>query len=132
MNAPASAQKSPSPQTLRALDGLNFFLADVQSGVGPFLAIYLAGFKWDQQQIGTILTAGGIAGILSQAPVGALVDKLRAKRALITASVACLAVGALTAARMSVTLSLLAHTRARKSVATATLGGPGYLLPGRA
>ena len=30
-------------RSLRGLDGLNFFLADVQTGVGPFLAIYLAG-----------------------------------------------------------------------------------------
>jgi len=77
------------------LDWLNFFLADVQTGVGPFLAIYLAGFKWDQQQVGTVLTLGGIAGILSQAPVGALVDRLRSKRALIAVGVGCLAIGAL-------------------------------------
>jgi predicted MFS family arabinose efflux permease len=77
------------------LDWLNFFLADVQTGVGPFLAIYLAGYKWDQEQIGTVLTLGGIAGILSQAPAGALVDRLRAKRALIAVAVSCLAAGAL-------------------------------------
>jgi hypothetical protein len=35
--------QSPSPQTLAGLDWLNFFLADVQTGVGPFFAIYLAG-----------------------------------------------------------------------------------------
>ena len=74
---------TPSARTLRGLDWLNFFLADVQTGVGPFLAIYLAGFKWDQQQIGTVLTLGGIAGILSQAPAGALVDRLRSKRGLL-------------------------------------------------
>jgi predicted MFS family arabinose efflux permease len=90
-----SGEGGPSAQTLRGLDWLNFFLADVQTGVGPFLAIYLAGFKWDQQQIGTVLTLGGIAGILSQAPAGALVDRLRAKRALIAVSVGCLAIGAM-------------------------------------
>ena len=89
------APKSPSAQTRRGLDWLNFFLADVQTGVGPFLAIYLAGYKWDQQQVGTVLTLGGIAGILSQAPAGALVDRLRAKRSLIAVSVGCLAIGAL-------------------------------------
>jgi len=36
---------APSEKTLRGLDWLNFFLADVQTGVGPFLAIYLAGYK---------------------------------------------------------------------------------------
>jgi predicted MFS family arabinose efflux permease len=95
MEADTPAPKSPSARTRRGLDWLNFFLADVQTGVGPFLAIYLAGYKWDQQQIGTVLTLGGIAGILSQTPAGALVDRLRAKRALIAVSVGCLAVGSM-------------------------------------
>ena len=38
----------PSQRTLRGLDWLNFFLADVQTGVGPFLAIYLAGHGWEE------------------------------------------------------------------------------------
>jgi MFS family permease len=74
---------------------LNFFLADVQTGVGPFLAIYLAGYGWNEQRVGIALTVGGIAGILTQTPAGALVDWLRAKRALIAAGVVALAVGAL-------------------------------------
>jgi predicted MFS family arabinose efflux permease len=95
MAAHSSTPKAPSAQTRNALDWLNFFLADVQTGVGPFLAIYLAGFEWNQEQVGTVLTGGGIAGILSQAPVGALVDRLRQKRALIAVGVGCLATGAL-------------------------------------
>jgi MFS family permease len=87
--------KRPSQRTLRGLDGLNFFLADVQTGVGPFLAIYLAGYKWDEERVGLALTVGGIAGILAQTPAGALVDSLRAKRALIGAAVAAVAAGAL-------------------------------------
>jgi hypothetical protein len=39
--------KTPSSRTLRGLDWLNSFLADVQTGVGPFLAIYLAGYGWN-------------------------------------------------------------------------------------
>jgi predicted MFS family arabinose efflux permease len=95
MVATTSTSKNPSASTRCGLDWLNFFLADVQTGVGPFLAIYLAGFKWDQQQIGTVLTLGGIAGILSQAPAGALVDRMKSKRALIAVGVGALAVGAL-------------------------------------
>ena len=87
--------RTPSPRTLRGLDWLNFFLADVQTGVGPFLAIYLAGYGWNEQRVGIALTVGGIAGILTQTPAGALVDWLRAKRALIAAGVVALAVGAL-------------------------------------
>jgi predicted MFS family arabinose efflux permease len=87
--------KRPSAQTLRGLDWLNFFLADVQTGVGPFLAIYLAGYKWNEQSVGIALTVGGIAGILTQTPAGALVDRLRSKRALIAAGVVALAAAAL-------------------------------------
>ena len=86
---------SPSQRTLRALDWLNFLLADVQTGVGPFLAIYLAGYGWNEERVGLVLTVGGLAGIFAQTPAGALVDALRHKRALIAAAVAALAAGAL-------------------------------------
>jgi predicted MFS family arabinose efflux permease len=86
---------TPSARTLRGLDWLNFFLADVQTGVGPFLAIYLAGYGWNEQRVGIALTVGGIAGILAQTPAGALVDRLHSKRALIAGAIAALAVGAL-------------------------------------
>lgn len=88
-------EKFPSPRTLHGLDGLNFFLADVQTGVGPFLAIYLAGYKWNEERVGLALTVGGLAGILTQTPIGALVDAFRSKRALVAAGVAALAAGAL-------------------------------------
>jgi predicted MFS family arabinose efflux permease len=85
----------PSRGTLRGLDWLNFLLADVQTGVGPFLAIYLAGYKWNEERVGLALTVGGIAGILTQTPAGGLVDFLRSKRALVGVGVAALAGGAL-------------------------------------
>jgi predicted MFS family arabinose efflux permease len=81
--------------SLRGLDWLNFFLADVQTGVGPFLAIYLAGYMWNEERVGLALTVGGIAGILMQTPAGALVDSLRPKRALIAGGIVALAAGAL-------------------------------------
>jgi predicted MFS family arabinose efflux permease len=89
------AGKTVTRGTLRGLDVLNFLLADVQSGVGPFLAVYLADHGWNEQRVGLALTVGGIAGIVVQTPVGALVDLLRAKRALVGAAVIALAVGAL-------------------------------------
>ena len=91
----AGLAKSPSGRTLHGLDWLNFLLADVQTGVGPFLAIYLAGYKWNEERVGLALTVGGIAGILMQTPAGALVDFLRSKRALVGFGVAALAAGAL-------------------------------------
>jgi predicted MFS family arabinose efflux permease len=80
--------------SLRGLDWLNFFLADVQTGVGPFLAIYLAGYKWNPQSVGIAMTVGSMAGIVSQAPAGGLVDRLRCKRTLIAGGVVALAIGA--------------------------------------
>lgn len=91
----ANDVRSPSAGSLRGVDLLNFFLADVQTGVGPFLAIYLAAFQWDVQQVGLALTVGGIAGIVTQTPAGGLVDRMRSKRALIAAAIAALVVGSL-------------------------------------
>jgi hypothetical protein len=74
------AKHSPSQRTLRGLDWFNFLLADVQTGVGPFLAIYLAGYRWNEESVGLALTVGGIAGILAQTPAGGLVDCGRSER----------------------------------------------------
>jgi MFS family permease len=84
-----------SRRSLRGLDWLNFFLADVQTGVGPFLAIYLAASGWNEQAVGIALTGGGIAGIIAQTPAGALTDRIHSKRALIACGVTALSVGAL-------------------------------------
>ena len=85
----------PTKRSLRGLDWLNFFLADVQTGVGPFLAIYLAGYGWNEERVGLALTVGAIAGILAQTPAGALVDQVHRKRTLIAAAILALALGAL-------------------------------------
>jgi predicted MFS family arabinose efflux permease len=94
-HASIETKTSPSRGTLLGLDWLNFLLADVQTGVGPFLAIYLAGYKWDEERVGLALMVGGIAGILTQTPAGALVDFLRSKRGLVGVAVTALAAGAL-------------------------------------
>jgi predicted MFS family arabinose efflux permease len=91
----AAGTSSPSQRSLAGLDWLNFFLADVQSGVGPFLAIYLAGAGWNPQSIGIALTGGGIAAIVAQTPAGALADRLYSKRGLIAVGVVTLALGAI-------------------------------------
>src|ERR1700683_723699 len=87
--------RQASTGSLRGLDWLNFFLADVQTGVGPFLAIYLAGYGWNEERVGLALTVGGIAGILAQTPAGGLVDQVHRKRTLIAAGIGALALGAL-------------------------------------
>jgi MFS family permease len=71
----------------RALDALNFFLADVRDGLGPYLAIYLlTEQKWDQASIGVVMSVAALAGILAQTPAGALIDRSTAKRALVIAA----------------------------------------------
>lgn len=76
------------PSTARLpLDALNFFLADVRDGLGPYLAIYLLTVQhWDEASIGFTLSAAGIAGIIAQTPAGALIDATRAKRAVLIAA----------------------------------------------
>jgi len=73
----------------RALDALNFFLADVRDGLGPYLAIYLlTEQKWDEASIGIVMSVAALAGIFAQTPAGALIDRSTAKRALmVTAAV---------------------------------------------
>jgi MFS family permease len=65
----------------RALDLANFFIADAQTGFGPFVAVYLTMHKWTQGQIGFALTLGTIVALISQLPAGALVDAVHNKRA---------------------------------------------------
>jgi MFS family permease len=68
----------------RALDALNFFLADVRGGLGPYLAVYLLTVRdWNEAVIGIVMSISAIAGILMQAPAGALIDAVRAKRAAV-------------------------------------------------
>lgn len=73
-----------------ALDWHNFFVANVQTGFGPFIAVYLSTESWTQGQIGTALSIGTVAGMISQLPGGALVDWLHNKR--LAALAACVAI----------------------------------------
>ncbi|HEX2939784.1 MAG TPA: MFS transporter, partial [Rhodopila sp.] len=71
----------PSIGANRALDLVNFFVADVQTGFGPFVAVYLTSHKWTQVEIGFALTLGTVTSLISQLPAGALVDAMYNKRA---------------------------------------------------
>jgi predicted MFS family arabinose efflux permease len=67
-----------------SLDSLNFFLADVRDGLGPYLAIYLLAIHhWEPASIGWVMTLAGIAALVAQTPAGALIDKTHSKRAVI-------------------------------------------------
>ncbi len=67
------------PRALRGLDWLFFFVADLQTGFGPFIAVYLTVHHWTQAQLGLALGVGSAAGMLAQVPAGVLVDAMRGK-----------------------------------------------------
>ena len=74
---------------------MNFFVADVQTSFGAFVAFYLAELGWSQGSIGVALTAGAIAGTISQIPGGALADAVNWKRGLAALGIAMSAAAAL-------------------------------------
>jgi MFS family permease len=84
-----------SVQSRRGLDWMNFFIADVQTGFGTFVAFYLAQLGWSQGSIGVALAAGGLAGMLSQIPGGALADAVTWKRGLAAVGIAMTGLAAL-------------------------------------
>src|SRR6476660_8851052 len=90
-----TASPSPSNASLSGLDGVNFFLAGISAGFGPYVAAYLADQKWTQDNIGFVLTASGLAGLLSQVPGGELLDIVRSKRALVVMGATMVAISAI-------------------------------------
>lgn len=98
--APAANAGTPSARSQYGLDILNFFVADVQTGFGPFLAVYLTINDWTHGMIGAVVTASTIAGVLSQVPAGALVDWTTHKRFVVAIGLAMIAFGALLIAIM--------------------------------
>lgn len=81
-------------RSLHFLEWLNFFLADVQTGLGPFVAAYLASSGWNPASVGYSLTFGGLVTVAMQTPAGAVVDAARRKRLLVVASLGVLVCGA--------------------------------------
>ncbi len=93
--ARASLHTPASPQSRYGLDWMNFFLADVQTGFGTFVAFYLAHLGWSERSVGFVLTVGGLAGVVSQIPGGALADAVPWKRALIAIGIVMIGAAAL-------------------------------------
>ncbi|MER2249184.1 MFS transporter [Methylorubrum podarium] len=80
---PASGPAGPTGPSRRAtygLDAFTFFIANLQTGFGPFLAVYFTQQKWTQSDIGLALTVGSLVSLLGQMPGGAFVDASRSKR----------------------------------------------------
>ncbi|MBB5886790.1 MFS transporter [Xanthomonas sp. LMG 8992] len=79
----SGAEKRLRPRGTRALEALNFTMADVQDGLGPFLSVFLQSKGWSLGAIGSVMTAGGIVGMLATTPGGALVDATKRKRSIV-------------------------------------------------
>lgn len=89
------SDSTPGKQrSVRALEWLNFFLADVQTGLGPFLAAYLASSGWNPGSVGYVLTFGGLVGVAMQTPAGAVIDAVHRKRTLLAINLGFLVAGA--------------------------------------
>jgi MFS family permease len=93
--APCTAGTAVS---LRSLDWFTFFLADVQTGFGPFVALYLTAQAWTQTDIGFVLTAGTLFALAAQIPGGALVDAVSSRHVIATVAMAAICVSALSLA----------------------------------
>src|SRR5258708_40152456 len=75
-----SARKSVKRSGPWPLLSLNFFMADMQAGIGPFLGVFLLAHGWQSGLIGTVMTVGGVAGMVMTTPAGAMVDATRRKK----------------------------------------------------
>lgn len=85
----------PSNRSHRGLDGFNFFIANVQTGFGPFIAVYLTAQAWTQIDIGFVLTISGIIALLGQVPGGVLIDAAAHKRMMAAFAAIAIAASAL-------------------------------------
>ena len=128
-------EPSPSRQSLRGLDWFIFFLADVQTGFGPFVAVYLTTQKWTQVEIGLVLSIGGIVALIGQMPGGAIVDAAKSEKlvaGLAVATIGCCALGyaampILPVVMTAATLHAMASCVLGPSIAAISLGLVGPL-----
>ena len=109
-----------SRQSLRGLDWFTFFLGDIQTGFGPFIAVYLSTQKWNQTDIGLVLSVGALASLFSQVPGGWLVDSVRSERSAAAAAVAAIGISAFMIAVWPVFVAV-ASSRALQAAATSVL-----------
>jgi len=101
----------------RALQSLNFFMADMQAGIGPFLGVFLQQRGWTTGPIGTVMTVGGVAGMIVTGPAGAFIDHTTKKRLIVAVTGVCTVV-----ASLLILLSQSAVVVTASQVATAVAG----------
>jgi MFS family permease len=107
--------------SLFALNALNFFMGDVQAGLGPFLGVFLQARHWSPAEIGVAMTTGGICGVVMTTPLGALVDRTRAKRAIVVAAAIAITAASLVLLVQS-SFPVVAVSQAASGIAAAAIG----------
>ena len=89
------ADPDPPRRCRLALEALNFLLADVRGALGPYLNVFLLTRQgWSQSAVGVVTTVGGLAALATQTPIGAAIDAMTRKRAVLVAAAAALALAA--------------------------------------
>jgi predicted MFS family arabinose efflux permease len=132
------APPAPSRSSLRGLDWFVFCVADVQTGFGPFIAVYLTTQKWTQIDIGLILSVTGLVALIGQMPGGAVVDAARSERFVAGLAIVAISISALTYAAFPIFPAVLAaailHAAAScvlgPAIAAISLGLVGHLAIG--
>src|SRR5260370_42672936 len=119
---PAREVPHPSRRSLHALDWFVFFVADVQSGFGPFVAVYLTTQKWTQFDIGLVMTVDGLVALIGQVPGGALVDAARSERVVAGVAVAAIGAAALAYALLPIFPVVLAAASLQAASTTGKIG----------
>src|SRR5262249_14127986 len=89
---------SISKESRQGLDWLNFFLADIQTGFGAFVAFYLPDLGWDKSKDVLAFPAGTVAGLSAHLPGGAIVDWVPWRRGLAAIGMVMIALSALSLA----------------------------------
>lgn len=111
----------PSARSRRGLDWLVFFVADIQTGFGPFVAVFLTSQKWTQVDIGLVLTVSGLVGLVGQVPFGAIVDAARSLRAIAAVTLVAIGVSAFAFAAWPI-LPIVLAARVLHAAASCMLG----------
>ena len=120
------ASNEPASKGIWPLLSLNLFMADMQAGIGPFLGVFLLARGWESGLIGTVMTVGGVAGMLMTTPAGALVDATKRKKLYVIIPGSCTVIASgivlLSQSFWLVTLSQVATAIAGAAIGPAVSG----------
>ena len=133
-SSPTRPAPGPSRKSTRGLDWFVFCVADVQTGFGPFVSVYLTTQKWTQVDIGLVLSIGSIVGLIGQMPGGLIVDAARRERLVAAVALSAISASALAYALLPVfpvifaaaTLHAAASCVLGPCIAALSLGLVGY------